>query len=52
MSRKNILVVLVILLLAAASLLGLPRMVRRIEEKAESAPVVVTCTPDPFQSDE
>ena len=52
MNGKSILVVLAILLLAAASLLGLPHMVRRIEEKAESAPVFVTCTPDLFQSDE
>lgn len=47
MSKKSILAVLAILLLVAASLLGLPRMVRRIQEKAESVPVVVTCTPEP-----
>lgn len=52
MNRKSILVVLAILLLAAASLLGLPHMVRRIEEKAESAPVFVTCTPEPGLSEE
>lgn len=52
MNRKSILAVLVILLLAAAALLGLPRMVRRIQEQAESAPVVVTCTPEPFRAQE
>ena len=52
MSRKSILAILVILLLVTASLLGLPRMVRRIEEQTESAPVVVTWTPDPFLSGE
>ena len=47
MSKKSIIAVLFILLLTAASILGLPLMAHRIEKYAESVMPTVTATPHP-----
>ena len=47
MNKKNIIAVLFILLLAAASILGLTLMAHRIERYAESVMPTVTATPLP-----
>ena len=47
MSKKSIIAVLFILLLAAASILGLPLMTQRTERYAESVMPTVTATPLP-----
>lgn len=47
MNKKSIIAVLFILLLAAASILGLPLMTHRIERYAESVMPTVTATPLP-----
>ena len=47
MSKKSIIAVLFILLLTAASILGLPLMAHRIEKYAESVMPTVTATPLP-----
>lgn len=47
MSKKSIIAVLFILLLVAASILGLPLMAHRIERHAESVMPTVTATPLP-----
>ena len=45
MNKKSIIAVLLIILLAAASILGLPLMAHRIEKYAESVMPTVTATP-------
>ena len=47
MNKKSIIAVLLIILLAAASILGLPIMAHRIEKYAESVMPTVTATPLP-----
>lgn len=47
MSKKSIIAVLFILLLTAASILGLPLVAHRIERQAESVMPTVTATPLP-----
>ena len=47
MNKKSIIAVLFILLLTAASILGLPLMAHRIERQAESVMPTVTATPLP-----
>lgn len=47
MNKKSIIAVLFILLLAVASILGLPLMAHRIERHAESVMPTVTATPLP-----
>lgn len=47
MNKKSIIAVLLIILLAAASILGLPLMAHRIEKYAESVMPTVTATPLP-----
>ena len=47
MNKKSIIAVLFILLLAEASILGLPLMTHRIERYAESVMPTVTATPLP-----
>ena len=51
MNKKNIIAVLFILLLAAASILGLPLMTRRIERQAENTTPAVTASPVPVYDD-
>ena len=51
MNKKSILSVLLILLLAAASILCLPLLARRIERRAENAAPAVTATPVPVYDD-
>ena len=51
MSKKSIIAVLFILLLTAASILGLPLMAHRIEKYAESVMPTVTATPLPDDDD-
>ena len=45
MNKKSIFAVLLIILLAAVSILGLPLVVHRIERQAESVMPTVTTTP-------
>ena len=47
MNRKSIFALILILLLAAVSILGLPFMVDRMEQRAESFTPTVTATPQP-----
>ena len=47
MNRKSIFVLILILLLAAVSILGLPIMTHKIDQKAESLTPMVTATPPP-----
>ena len=47
MNRKSILALILILLLAVISILGLPFMTHKIEQKAESLTPTVTATPQP-----
>ena len=47
MNKKSIVVVLLIVLLAAVSVLGLPFMTHKIEQNAESLTPTVTATPQP-----
>ena len=47
MNKKSVIAVLLIVLLAAVSILGLPFMVDRIEQHAESITSTVTATPVP-----
>ena len=47
MNKKSVIAVLLIVLLAAVSVLGLPFMVDRIEQHAESITSTVTATPAP-----
>lgn len=51
MNRKSILAILLILLLAAGSILGLPLFARCVERKAENAVSTVTATPAPVYED-
>lgn len=51
MNKKSIIAVLLIILLAAASILGLPLMAHRIEKYAESVMPTVTATPLPDDLD-
>lgn len=45
MNKKSIIAVLLIILLAAVSILGLPLVAHRIERQAESVMPTVTTTP-------
>ena len=47
MNRKSILALILILLLAVLSILGLPFMTHKIEQNAESLMPTVTATPQP-----
>ena len=47
MNKKSIMAVLLIVLLAAVSILGLPYMTHKIEQNAESLTPTVTATPLP-----
>ncbi len=47
MNRKSIFALILILLLAAVSILGLPIMTHKTEQKAESLTPTVTATPQP-----
>ena len=47
MNRKSILALILILLLAVLSILGLPFMTHKIEQNAESLTRTVTATPQP-----
>ena len=47
MNKKSMIAVLLIILLAAVSVLGLPFMTHRIEQHAESLTSTVTVTPLP-----
>ncbi len=47
MNKKSIVIVLLIVLLATVSILGLPFMVDRIEQHAEALTPTVTATPQP-----
>lgn len=47
MNKKSVIAVLLIVLLVAVSVLGLPFMVDRIEQHAESITSTVTVTPVP-----
>ena len=51
MNRKSMISVILILLLAVASILGLPIMTRSIERRAENAVPAVTATPAPVYDD-
>lgn len=51
MNKKSVLVVLLILLLATASILGLPLLARNIERRAENAAPAVTAAPVPLYDD-
>ena len=51
MNKKSVLAVLLILLLAAASILGLPLLARSIEHRAENAAPAVTASPVPVYDD-
>ena len=51
MNKKSILSVLLILLLTAASILGLPLMTRSIERRAENDTPAVTASPVPVYDD-
>jgi hypothetical protein len=52
MNKKSVIAVLLILILAAVSVLGLPCVVRKVEEAAESSLVMVTAAPEPEYADE
>ena len=47
MNRKSISALILILLLAAVSIFGLPFMTHKIEQHAESLTPTVTATPQP-----
>ena len=47
MKRKSVFALILILLLAAVSILGLPFMTHKIEQNAESLMPTVTATPQP-----
>ena len=47
MNKKSMIAVLLIILLAAVSVLGLPFMTHKIEQHAESITRTVTMTPQP-----
>lgn len=47
MNRKSIFALILILLLAAVSIFGLPFMTHKIEQHAESLTPTVTATPQP-----
>ena len=47
MNKKSVIAVLLIVLLAAVSVLGLPFMVDRMERRTESLTFTVTATPLP-----
>ena len=47
MNKKSMIAVLLIILLAAVSVLGLPFMTHKIEQHAESITQTVTMTPQP-----
>ena len=51
MNKKSFFAVLLILLLAAASILGLPLMTHIIERRAENAAPAVTASPVPVYDD-
>lgn len=51
MNKKTIIAVLLIVLLAAVSILGLPLAVRSVEYRTEKAAPTVIVTPEPFQED-
>ena len=51
MNRKSIISVILILLLAAASILGLPLLAHSIERRAENAAPAVTAAPAPVYDD-
>ncbi len=51
MNKKSILAVLLILLLATASILGLPLLSGSVTRRAENAAPVVTATPAPVYDD-
>ena len=47
MNKKSFIAVLLIILLATVSVLGLPFMTHRIERRAESITPMATATPQP-----
>ena len=49
MNKKSMLALILFLLLAIASILGLPFMVRSIERRAEKETPMVTVTPYPVE---
>ena len=51
MNKKSFFAILLILLLAAASILGLPLMTRSIERRAEKTTPAVTASPIPVYDD-
>ena len=51
MNKKSVSAVLLILLLAAASILGLPLLARSIERRAENAVSAITASPVPVYED-
>jgi len=51
MNKKNFFAILLILLLAAASVLGLPLLARSIERRAENSVPAVTASPVPVYDD-
>lgn len=51
MNKKSFFAILLIFLLAAASILGLPLMTRSIERRAENAASTVTASPVPVYDD-
>ena len=51
MNKKSFFAILLILLLAAASIVGLPLMTRSIEHRAENAAPAVTAAPAPVYDD-
>ncbi len=52
MNKKSMIAVLLIILLAAISVLGLPFMTHKIEQHAESITQTVTMTPQPNNDSE
>ena len=51
MNKKSFFAILLILLLTAASILGLPFLARSIERRAENAASAVTASPVPVYDD-
>ena len=49
MNRKSLFALILILLLAVLSILGLPFMTHKIEQHAESITPTVTATPQPSE---